>query len=178
MRKGIVVAALAAVLVPALCFGGSFWNPNPLDYKVAIIDNADAPIKITKLELKYDEKGFGLAGFGKESGLFELYTKAKYENTSGKEIIAACMGGIVFDYFDDHIYNIGCHAIEKIEPGKGKEGTWSFNFEDDFSTYAIVMYVEAVRFADETVWKADDAYILSELNKIRGSSYAVGDIIP
>ena len=173
MRKGIFVAALAALLVPALSFGGSFWNPDALDYKVSIIDNSDAPIKITKVELKYDEKGFGLAGFGKESGLFELYTKAKYENVSGKEIVAACAGGVVFDYFDDYLYTIGCHAIEKIEPGKGKEGTWSFNFEGDFSTYAVVLYVEAVRFADETVWKADEDYILSELNRVRGTTYAV-----
>ncbi|UCH78650.1 MAG: hypothetical protein JSU81_01490 [Candidatus Coatesbacteria bacterium] len=173
MRKGIVIVASAALLAPVLSFGGGFWNPTPLDYKVAIIDDANAPIKITKLELKYDEKGFGLAGFGKESGLFELYTKAKYENVSGKEIVAASLGGVVFDYFDDHLYNIACHAIEKIEPGKGKEGTWSFNFEDDFSTYAIVLYVEAVRFTDETVWKADDEYVLSEVNKIRGTSYAV-----
>ena len=169
MRKLIVTAALAALFVPAASFSGSFWNPLPLDYEVIMIDNANAPMKISEAELKYDEKGFGL--LSKDTGLYELWIKAKYENVSSKEVIATAFGGIVFDYFDDRIYAIDCHTTDKLKPGKGASGTWSFNFDDDFSTYTVIFYVRAVRFADETVWKADEDFVVSEINRMRNASF-------
>lgn len=170
MRKVIIVAALAALCVPAAVHAAKWWLPYPLDYKVVIIDNADAPLKISQAEIKYDSKGYGL--LSKDTGVYELWIKAKYENVSTKEIIAAELRGVVFDYFDDRIYTVSCHAIEKLKPGKGGEGTWSYNFEGDFSSYTLIFYVSAARFADEKVWKADEEFILAEIKRIRGEEFA------
>ncbi len=159
MKRIIIISALFALLA---------INVEALDCRTFIIENPESPITVEKAEMWYGEQGPGWFDKGTE---YALNAKLEYVNTAGKEITASCVTIVIFDFFDDHVSTNRLMSDDEITLGDTSKGTWGSNFYGDFSSHTGIFYVSAVRFSDDTIWRVDTSYVLSELNRIVGEEF-------
>lgn len=89
-------------------------------------------------------------------------------NKSGKSVEAYQIGLAAFDAFNGFMGKFNGWSIEPIAVGAEKEGSWE---QKPYAAFAFnkfgtgVAYVNAVRFSDGTIWRADIGNVLNELQK-------------
>lgn len=94
----------------------------------------------------------------------------KYRNATDKEIVAIRFGLIAFNVFNEMINKFSGYAsASSVKPAKDGEA----KFDDapyaafEFRKYGTgVVYVDAVRFVDGTIWRANEDEVLSGLRKV------------
>ena len=149
--------------------------------KSEIIAQEDSPIKITAFTANHKDsitlnpdgslnrQAFReLLEYGDAYKTEKIFYKVSVSNTSGKNIVAYRVGIATFGVFNNIITKFGGISSE----GVSANGTETARFANDayaafrFKKYGTgVAYVDAVRFEDGTIWRADMAKILNELKK-------------
>ncbi|PLX93626.1 MAG: hypothetical protein C0621_07030 [Desulfuromonas sp.] len=123
-----------------------------------VIEQPERPLQIHLYENEYDETD------GKQFVVHEV----KYQNTSDQEILAIRFGLLELNPFDDLIGAFYGYITEETDAGD-KESTEFLNenakapFFEDRGTG--LLWVDAIRFADGSFWRADRTTVLSELQK-------------
>ena len=127
---------------------------------VIIAQPEDTPLLITDFECSYSE------AFSRYPASIDH--EVSYRNRSGKTIVALQIGISAFDAFNGHMGRFSGWAIETITDGASNSGEWA---QKPYGTFKFekygtgVCWVNAVRFEDGTVWRANMAKILIELQK-------------
>ncbi len=91
-----------------------------------------------------------------------------YKNVSPKEIVAVQIGFASFDAFNGFMGRFNGWATETVAPGASRSGEWS---QRPYAAFAFkgfgtgVAFVNAVRFNDGTIWRANLAEVLVEMQK-------------
>lgn len=121
---------------------------------------AGAPLEVVTYATEYDvEKEKPLVGH-----------TVKYRNTSDKEVVAAKFGFVELDVFGDLLDAFMGYTVESSDPGE-KDSAEFVNehpravFFEELGTGLV--WVEAVRFADGSIWKADRAEVLEGVRRVR-----------
>lgn len=94
--------------------------------------------------------------------------KVSFQNTSPKEVVALQIGLTAFDAFNGFMGRFSGWSIEKIPPGGLESGEWTQRPYAAFSFMSYgtgVAYVNAVRFSDGSIWRANLSEVLAELQK-------------
>ncbi|HEV7643365.1 MAG TPA: hypothetical protein VGO50_05415 [Pyrinomonadaceae bacterium] len=129
-----------------------------------VLTQKTAPLKITKYEAKFQDEIRG----SYVSHPDQVSHTVTCQNISGKVIVAYQIGLVAFDAFNSLMGKFNGWAIKDIPVDGNGDGTWeqrpyaAFSFEK-FGTG--VAYVNAVRFEDGAIWRADIAEVLIELQK-------------
>ena len=83
----------------------------------------------------------------------------------GKDIKAAQFNFIFYDVFDEYLYTFGgitlnyAYAYLKIYP------RWKPSFYNDWMNYTVIVYLDKVRFGDDTIWRQDENRVAEEIVK-------------
>jgi hypothetical protein len=125
-----------------------------------IVAQEGAPLKVLSYTAEFDESD--------KKALIEH--KVKYQNISAAKIVAARFGVLEFNGYDELIDAFCGYTLENSNKGEKDSATFTdiaehSSFFEDFGTGYI--WVDAVRYADGTLWKVDRAQILAELQKIK-----------
>lgn len=142
-----------------------FWGliiASPAVYaeSAVILKQSNTPLKISSYTASY------VPELSRSSE--KIKHSVSYHNTSSKEIVALQIGLTAFDAFNGFMGRFSGWSIEKIPPGGAKSGEWTqrpyaaFSFEN-YGTG--VAYVNAVRFSDGSIWRANLSEVLAELQK-------------
>jgi len=124
-----------------------------------ILRQKEAPATVTRYEVAYLPPNAGMA-----AGLTHNTT---YKNGSGREIIALEVGFAAFDVFNRFLQVSDQLRIAPLPADR--ESGWERTTHRSFGIRAFekygtgIAFVKAVRFADGTVWRADMAEVLAEM---------------
>ena len=98
----------------------------------------------------------------------QIKHEVTYTNNTGKDIVALQVGLTSFDAFNGFMGRFSGWSIDRIPAGTSKTGEWS---QQPYAAFAFqgygtgVAYVNAVRFADGSIWRANLGEVLVELQK-------------
>ncbi|HVL67170.1 MAG TPA: hypothetical protein VM364_07895 [Vicinamibacterales bacterium] len=123
-----------------------------------IVEQADAPVKITSYSARYIR--------GSQYTTEGIHHELKYQNNSDRQIEALQVGLISFDVWNQFLDRTNGLSTSSLASGKAGSGTWIARAYGDFSFLTGVAYVRRVRFADGTIWTADEDRIVEELRQI------------
>ena len=126
-----------------------------------VIEQPDSPLKITDYKAEYKKRG-AFTGDIQEG----IYQNVEYQNTGDKVIVAVRITFISFSVFNEFLDRTYGIEIDDMPAGKTGKGTWIARSLADFSFLTGLVYVDAIRFGDGTIWKADMETIGQELQKI------------
>lgn len=131
-----------------------------------VLKQTGSPLELTSYSAKFEPERSGSSySRGNPDQIRHAVT---YKNSSTKEIVALQIGLTSFDAFNGFMGRFNGWATERIPPGEAKTGEWS---QRPYAAFAFkgfgtgVAYVNAVRFADGTIWRANLAEVLVELQK-------------
>jgi hypothetical protein len=91
-----------------------------------------------------------------------------YTNTTSKKIVAFQIGLAAFDAFNGFMGRFSGWSVEEIPAGQAKDGQWA---QRPYAAFAFqrfgtgVAYVNAVRFEDGSIWRANLKEVLVEMQK-------------
>lgn len=149
----IIIAFLAITLLSV-----PLWAENSVALKQKTV-----PLTITKYEAT-----FQTAGQFDSRHPDQISHKAAYMNTSRKVVVAVQIRFAAFDAFNSFMGSFSGWSIETLVSDAEATGEWlqrpyaAFSFKK-YGTG--VAYVNAVRFSDGTIWRADMAEVLAEMQK-------------
>lgn len=125
-----------------------------------------APLTITHYSASFDaETSSSRYSSGNPDQIIHSVT---YTNTSNKNIVALQIGLASFDAFNGFMGRFSGWATEKVAVGESKKGEWN---QRPYAAFAFkgygtgVAYVNAVRFDDGSIWRANLKEILSDMQK-------------
>jgi len=129
-----------------------------------ILKQKTAPLTITKYEATFEAESRERYN----SHLDQIRHAAIYKNTSGKEIVALQIGFAAFNAFNALMDSFSGWSITTVAADNEAAGEWA---QHTYATFSFkkygtgVAYVKAVRFGDGTIWRADMAEVLTEMQK-------------
>jgi hypothetical protein len=126
-----------------------------------IVDQADAPVKI----LEYTASYFS----GDNKYITEgIHHNVTYANSGDREIVAVQFGLVSFDVWNRFLNRTNGLDRDGVKPAEKRptKSSWVTRPYGDFSFLTGVAFVNRVRFADGTIWEADEKAIVDELRKI------------
>jgi len=129
-----------------------------------ILEQKTPPLKITQYTAKYQPEARGTY----ISHPDQIEHTVKYQNVSGKVVVALQIGLASFDSFNNFMDKLSGWSVETIALNAEAKGTWAQSpygaFK--FQKYGTgVAFVNAVRFDDGSIWQADPDEILTGLQK-------------
>jgi hypothetical protein len=127
--------------------------------KAIILKQEDSPIKITSYKPYYFHDQYH------DSILHDV----KYLNSSEKKIVAFRFSFVAFDAFNEFLDKFGGVGIDDIAINKEASGSWEQSAYHAFLFKKFgtgIVYVDAVRFEDETFWKVKEADILPQIQEL------------
>ena len=157
MKKNIIVL-LSVVL----------WAPFVHAENSVILKQKAAPLTITKYSASFEPARVVQLVLSHE----KIKHAVAYKNTSGKEIVALQIGLAVFDAFNNFMDGFKAWSTDTIAVDTEGNGEWEQQpyAMFGFAKYGTgVAYVKAVRFADGTIWRADMAEVLTEMQKFENN---------
>jgi hypothetical protein len=131
-----------------------------------ILKQVGSPLTITQYSTKF--RSASSASRYSSGNPDEIVHTVNYTNSSSKNIVALQIGLASFDAFNGFMGRFSGWAVQKIAASESQKGEWdqrpyaAFSFES-FGTG--VAYVNAVRFEDGSIWRANLKDILSEMQK-------------
>ncbi|HBG07593.1 MAG: hypothetical protein A2075_23485 [Geobacteraceae bacterium GWC2_58_44] len=152
MKK--TISALAASFTMVLCCCGL-----ALAEKAAFVQQEDAPLKV----LAYGTK------FGTKADKPRVVHEVKYQNRSKSEVVAARFGILEYNGYNEKIDSFIGYTLEGSSAGEKdsaefvNEEPHAIFFEDFGAGY---LWVDAVRFADGTIWKANRTLLLEDMKRL------------
>lgn len=152
MRTLTTFAGLALTLV---------LHGNALAEMAVAIPQAQAPLQILTYETGYDDK---------EDKLFFVEHTVKYQNVSDKEVVSARFGFVELNAFNDLLGTVMGYTLEGSDPKEKDKEVFVHEYPaavifEEFGTGLV--WVDAVRFKDGSLWNADRALVLEELKKTK-----------
>lgn len=123
-----------------------------------VVVQEDAPVTITSYSAAYRER----SQYTTEG----IHHSVKYQNKSGKTAVAVQIGLVSFDIWNEFLDRTNGLSTDVIQPSKDDAGTWVGSAYRGFSFLTGVAFVNRVRFADGSIWMANQEAILEELRKI------------
>ena len=141
---------------------------NSLAENAVILDQKDAPLKIVEYKAVFTPERRSTYASNPD----EIRHSVKTQNVSNKSVVAYQIGLVSFDAFNGFMGKFAGWAIDTIVVDGKRDGTWSqrpyaaFSFQN-YGTG--VAYVNAVRFDDGTIWRADMAQVLLDLQQFEKS---------
>ena len=133
-----------------------------LSENAIILKQDDAPLKIAEYTTKY--------------GTYErskvIAHSSKVLNSSDKTIVAYRIGFISFTVFNEFLHKFTGFTVATVASGKEDKGMWTDRYSRGFlfQNYGTgIAYVDAVRFEDGSIWKANEADILPQIQEIEES---------
>lgn len=142
--------------------GGLFSaKPN----KSVVLEQPNAPLQIKDYRCYYAREVSGANGNPEQ-----IEHDTTYNNRSGKDIVAIQLGFSSFDAFNGHMGRFSGWTVGTIKTGESSKGSWNQRPYAVFSfkKYGTgVCWVNAVRFGDDTIWRADMKRILIGLQKFQ-----------
>lgn len=131
-----------------------------------VLKQPGAPLELTSYRASFQPESRGSSySRGNPDQINHAVT---YKNISPKEIVALQIGLTSFDAFNGFMGRFNGWATQSIPSGTAKTGEWE---QRPYAAFAFkgygtgVAYVNAVRFADGTIWRANLAEVLIELQK-------------
>ena len=153
MRKGI--ATIAFILAVA----GIANAENSV-----VLNQRAAPLKIIKYKASYEAEYRS----SYSSHPDQIRHAVSCQNVSGKAVVAYQIGLVAFDAFNNLMDKFNGWSITTIAIDGSADGIWTQRPYAAFSFQGYgtgVAYVNATRFEDGTIWRADLAEVLLELQK-------------
>ena len=134
--------------------------------KSVVLKQSGAPLSITQYSAKFEpEEDGGRYSRGHSDQIRHTVT---YTNTSTKEIVALQIGLASFDAFNSFMDRFSGWSVSQVQPNETKKGEWTQRPYAAFSFQSYgtgVAYVNAVRFADGSIWRANLSEVLADLQK-------------
>jgi len=148
------VFAVAASLTIVLC-----WHGWALAQKTAFASQDDAPLRV----LVYNAK------FGTKADKPRVVHVVKYQNTSRKEVVSARFGILEYNAYNEKIDGFVGYTLE--ESSAGEKDSAEFINEDPHAVFfekhgTGYIWVDAVRFADGTIWKSNQIELLEQMKRL------------
>jgi hypothetical protein len=134
-------------------------GPAKTDKYNHVIEVPDAPVKITEYSSSYNgvESRYSSAG---------IHHNVKYIRTSPKEIMAVQVAFISFGLWNDFIDVMHGFSKGDVKPNKPETASWISRAWNESSHLTGVAFVSRVRFADDTIWQADERFVLDAVRKL------------
>jgi hypothetical protein len=126
----------------------------------------NAPLAISSYTTSYEPETS--SGRYTTGHLAQISHSVAYKNTSSKKIVALQVGLAAFDAFNGFMGRLSGWSVEEIPAGEAKSGEWNQRPYAAFSFQRFgtgVAYINAVRFDDGTIWRANLKEILTEMQK-------------
>jgi len=130
------------------------------------LKQSNAPLTITQYSASFEEERSG--GRYSSGNPDQINHSVTYINSSNKNIVALQIGLASFDAFNGFMGRFSGWTTEKVAAGESKKGEWSHRPYAAFSFKGYgtgVAYVNAVRFEDGSIWRANLKEILAEMQK-------------
>jgi len=153
MRNGIATAIL--ILAVAVTANGE---------NSVVLTQRAAPLKITRYKATYEEEYRGTYSSHPDQIRHTVFC----QNISGKVVVAYQIGLVAFDAFNNLMDKFNGWSIKTISIDGSADGVWTQSPYAAFSFQGYgtgVAYVNAVRFEDGSIWRADLAEVLLELQR-------------
>jgi hypothetical protein len=131
-----------------------------------ILKQNDTPLEITLYQASFEAETRATAYSRGNSD--QIVHSVTYKNVSGKDIVALQIGLNAFDAFNGFMGRSSGWSTELVPAGASKKASWA---QKPYSAFTFknygtgVVYINAVRFSDGTIWRANLAEILTELQK-------------
>lgn len=126
--------------------------------KAVVVPQAEAPLKVLVYE----------AEFGTKADKTRVIHTVKYQNVSKSPVVSARFGFLEFNGYHDGLDSFAGYTLEDSSVGE-KDKVKFINEAPNaafFKRYGTgYVWVDAVRYANGTVWKADRAQLVDELKK-------------
>jgi hypothetical protein len=125
-----------------------------------IVAQEGAPLKVLKYTAEFD--------LTDKKPLIEH--NIKYQNVSAAKILSVRFGILEYNGYGELIDAFGGYTLEDSSKGEKDSATFLDPAEHSlfFKEYGEgYVWVDAIRYADGTIWKADHAQLLAELQKAR-----------
>lgn len=150
MKTAFTFIALLAPFLPCAA--------RALEPVAKIVEQPDAPLKITAYNAAYQEGGrYSTKG---------IHHAVEYQNISGQIVEAVQIGLVSFDVWNDYLDRTGGLSLDLLAPNAKDKGTWVTGRYRGFSFLTGVAYVSKVRFHNGEIWEVDLQSIADELAKI------------
>lgn len=125
-----------------------------------VVPQDKAPLKILTYAAEHDTE--------KDKDLVEH--TLKYQNTSDKEVVAARFGFCELNAYGDLLDTFVGYTLEKSNPEEKDKA----EFVNEYAKAVFfrkhgtgIVWVDAVRFADGSLWKAERPALLEALKKVK-----------
>jgi len=131
-----------------------------------VLKQSGATLEITSYKASFEPET--RATSYSRGNLDQVSHSVTYKNVSSKEVVALQIGLTSFDAFNGFMGRFNGWSTERIGVGESKTGTWS---QRTYAAFAFkgygtgVVYVNAVRFSDGSIWRANLTEVLIELQK-------------
>jgi hypothetical protein len=134
-------------------------NSYGLEYVARVIPQKDVPISIINYDAEYEAGNKYQVGGIKHS--------IKYKNTGKQRIEAIQFSFISFDVWNEFLDKTNGLSLSPNDSGDNEKGMWIAHDLAEFSFLTGFAYVSRIRYADGTIWNADQKQIRQELHKIK-----------
>jgi hypothetical protein len=131
-----------------------------------ILKQSASPLTIVQYQAIFERESSG--GRSIRGNPDQIRHTATYTNGTSKEIVALQIGLASFDAFNGFMGRFSGWSLERIAAGATKTGEWAHRPYAAFSFQGYgtgVAYVNAVRFADGSIWRANLTEVLTEMQK-------------
>ncbi|MBJ6727794.1 hypothetical protein [Geomesophilobacter sediminis] len=154
MKKTLTTIALTLTLVGAASLA---WAE-----KAVVVPQSGAPLSVLIYEAEY----------GNKADKARVVHTVKYQNVSDKKVLSARFGFIELNGYNDRLDSFIGYTLEDSKVGE-KDKVKFINEAPHaafFKRYGTAyLWVDAVRYADGSIWKANKAELLKELkNELSG----------
>lgn len=130
------------------------------------LKQVSSPLTITQYITKFRSETSGTRY--SSSNPDEIIHTINYTNSSGKNVVALQIGLASFDAFNGFMGRFSGWSIERVAAGESQKGEWNQRPYAAFSFQGYgtgVAYVNAVRFEDGSIWRANLKEVLLEMQK-------------
>ncbi len=130
----------------------------------AVILKQTAPISIASYQVSYEPDRSG------RSGLEQIRHSVKLLNSNQKEIVAVRVGLVSFDSFGGLLARSNGYTAQTFRFNESSQLQW---FHRPYGVQAFqghgtgIAFVDAVRFSDRTIWRADINQVVSEIKALQ-----------
>ena len=137
---------------------GDYHFSFALEPRSIVINQSGAPIKIEKFEAKI---------IGEDNNA-QIKTKIRFKNYDNKKTVVAFRVNFVgLDVFDEFLTYKNLITIANVQPGKRWRSEWTLNVLDAASYLTGAVFVDKIRFDDDTFWDYDETVLIQEMKKIQ-----------